>query len=100
MKKIIMMVERSKDYFDAYSDNCEGIYAAGDCIVKDLRQVVTACNDGAIAASSISRYLSTPPAHSATCSNFIYSIILTLIKERFRKTIMEKPIMSFYYHMF
>ena len=37
--------------------NCEtaikGIYAAGDCISKDLRQVVTACADGAIAASHI-----------------------------------------------
>ena len=32
MKKIIMMVERSKDYFDAYSDNCDGIYAAGNSI--------------------------------------------------------------------
>ena len=31
----------------------KGIYAAGDCIVKNLRQVVTACNDGAIAADSI-----------------------------------------------
>lgn len=39
------------------STSIEGIYAAGDCIVKDLRQVVTACNDGAIAASSISKYL-------------------------------------------
>jgi len=35
----------------------EGIYAAGDCTVKDLRQVVTACNDGAIAANSIIKYL-------------------------------------------
>lgn len=34
-----------------------GIYAAGDCIQKDLRQVVTACNDGAIAANSIIREL-------------------------------------------
>ena len=32
MKKIIMMVERSKDYFDAYSENCDGIYAAGGSI--------------------------------------------------------------------
>ena len=39
------------------STSSEGIYAAGDCIVKDLRQVVTACNDGAIAANSVSRYL-------------------------------------------
>ena len=35
----------------------KGIYAAGDCIQKDLRQVVTACNDGAIAANSLSKLL-------------------------------------------
>jgi len=35
----------------------KGIYAAGDCIVKDLRQVVTACNDGAIAANSVIKAL-------------------------------------------
>jgi len=34
-----------------------GIYGAGDCIKKDLRQVVTACNDGAIAANSIIKSL-------------------------------------------
>lgn len=32
MEKIIMMIEKSKDFFDAYSDNCDGIYAAGDSI--------------------------------------------------------------------
>ncbi len=31
----------------------EGIYAAGDVIAKQLRQVVTACNDGAIAGQHI-----------------------------------------------
>ena len=35
----------------------EGIYAAGDVTKKQLRQVVTATNDGAIAANSVSRYL-------------------------------------------
>ena len=35
----------------------KGIFAAGDCIQKDLRQVVTACNDGAIAANSVNKYL-------------------------------------------
>ena len=30
-----------------------GIYAAGDVIAKELRQIVTACNDGAIAAQHI-----------------------------------------------
>ena len=32
-----MMIERSKDYFDAYSDNCDGIYAAGSSI--DIRLI-------------------------------------------------------------
>lgn len=39
------------------STNIKGIFAAGDVIDKDLRQVVTACNDGAIAASSAIKYL-------------------------------------------
>ena len=39
------------------STSVEGFYAAGDCIAKDLRQVVTACNDGALAANSIIKKL-------------------------------------------
>lgn len=35
----------------------DGLYAAGDCTSKALRQVVTACNDGAIAANSIASRL-------------------------------------------
>lgn len=35
--------------------SCKGIYAAGDVRKKFLRQVVTATNDGAIAAQSINR---------------------------------------------
>lgn len=35
----------------------KGIYAAGDCITKGLRQVITACNDGAIAANSVAKLL-------------------------------------------
>ena len=34
-----------------------GIYGAGDCIVKGLRQVITACSDGAIAAEEASHYV-------------------------------------------
>lgn len=34
-----------------------GLFACGDCIKKNLRQVVTACGDGAIAAMSCVRYL-------------------------------------------
>lgn len=34
-----------------------GIYGAGDCVTKNLRQVITACADGAIAAQECSRYV-------------------------------------------
>ena len=32
MEKIIMVIGASKDMLGAYSDNCDGIYAAGDTI--------------------------------------------------------------------
>jgi len=35
-----------------------GLFAAGDTIKKETRQVVTACNDGAIAAVNVMKYLS------------------------------------------
>ncbi len=34
-----------------------GIYGAGDCTAKNLRQVVTACSDGAVAALEASNYI-------------------------------------------
>lgn len=34
-----------------------GIYGAGDCVTKNLRQVITACADGAIAAQEASHYV-------------------------------------------
>lgn len=37
--------------------NVDGVYAAGDICVKNLRQVVTAVSDGAIAATSLEKYL-------------------------------------------
>lgn len=37
--------------------NIEGVFAAGDCRVKALRQVVTATNDGAIATISAEKYI-------------------------------------------
>lgn len=37
--------------------NKEGIYAAGDCSVKQYRQLTTAVNDGTIAALSVINYL-------------------------------------------
>lgn len=35
----------------------DGIYGAGDCVTKNLRQVITACADGAIAAQEASHYV-------------------------------------------
>ncbi|APJ38398.1 NAD(P)/FAD-dependent oxidoreductase [Mycoplasmopsis pullorum] len=40
------------------STNVPGIYVAGDIRVKNVRQIVTAAGDGAIAAKAISDYLS------------------------------------------
>ena len=37
--------------------NIKGVYAVGDCRVKDLRQVITASNDGAIAAINVEKYI-------------------------------------------
>lgn len=36
----------------------DGVYGAGDVCIKNLRQVVTAVSDGAVAATSLERYLS------------------------------------------
>lgn len=47
-------------YFDSGEDCCtntEGVYVAGDCRSKRIRQVVTASADGAIAAMAACRYL-------------------------------------------
>lgn len=32
MEKIIMVIEQSGNHFGAYSESCDGIYAAGDSI--------------------------------------------------------------------
>ena len=34
-----------------------GIFGAGDCVTKTLRQVITACADGAVAAQNAARYV-------------------------------------------
>ena len=47
-------------YFDSGEDCCTatpGVYVAGDCRSKRIRQVVTAAADGAIAAMAACRYL-------------------------------------------
>ena len=37
--------------------NIDGVYVAGDCRSKLLRQIVTASSDGAISAFQVSKYL-------------------------------------------
>ena len=49
-----------RGYFDAKEDCCTGtpgVYVAGDCRCKTVRQVTTAAADGAIAATTACRYL-------------------------------------------
>ena len=43
----------------AMSTSARGLFACGDCCHKDLRQVVTACSDGAVAAFTAEAYLET-----------------------------------------
>lgn len=38
-----------------YKTKIDGIYAVGDCLKKDMYQVITACSDGAMAANNIIR---------------------------------------------
>ena len=38
--------------------SCDGVYVAGDCRTKDIRQLVTAAADGAVAADATVNYLS------------------------------------------
>lgn len=42
---------------DKMHSKVAGIYGAGDCVTKTLRQVITACADGAIAAQEASHYV-------------------------------------------
>ena len=54
------LVELDKGYIvtnEAMATKTEGIFACGDTRKKETRQVVTACNDGAIAALSAVKYI-------------------------------------------
>ncbi len=55
----------SRGYFDS-TESCEtgtpGIFAAGDCRSKEIRQLTTAVGDGAVAALAACRYLERHPA--------------------------------------
>ena len=55
------LVDLSKDGYIIANENMEtqtrGLFVAGDCRLKKVRQLTTACSDGAIAATSASTYL-------------------------------------------
>ncbi len=55
---IINLNERNEIIVDGnMKTNVDGIFAAGDCIVKKYRQVTTAVADGTVAALSVSEFL-------------------------------------------
>lgn len=42
---------------DSMETNIKGVYVAGDCRKKELRQIITACSDGAIAATKANIFI-------------------------------------------
>jgi predicted RNase H-like HicB family nuclease len=40
MKKIKIIIEKSADYYDAYAENCEGIYGAGETVAAAKENVM------------------------------------------------------------
>ena len=53
-------IETNRNYVvsdGSMKTNVEGVFVAGDVRVKELRQVVTAVNDGAIAAVNAGKYV-------------------------------------------
>ncbi len=58
IKGLVELNERNEIIVDGdKKTNIDGVFAAGDCIVKKYRQVTTAVADGTIAALSVSEYL-------------------------------------------
>lgn len=59
---LVKLNERKEIVVDSdLKTNIDGVFAAGDCIVKKYRQVTTAVADGTISALSAARYLSEKP---------------------------------------
>ena len=55
------LVDRNKQYIitnEAMETKTDGLYAIGDCRDKQVRQLTTAANDGAICAFNLNKYLS------------------------------------------
>ncbi|MHB8091868.1 MAG: thioredoxin-disulfide reductase [Syntrophales bacterium] len=58
LRAVVDLDERGYVKVDAnMKTSAQGLFAAGDCIAKQLRQVVTACGDGANAAYSAQLYV-------------------------------------------
>jgi len=57
------LVEIDKAGYVVADESCktktDGVFVAGDCRTKDIRQVATAIGDGAIAATAVCKYLNT-----------------------------------------
>ena len=60
-EKFATLVELDKNGYVVAGEDCktsrDGVYVAGDCRTKDVRQLVTAASDGAVAAEAVARYL-------------------------------------------
>lgn len=59
VKKIISLNDSNYILADNGKTNKEGIYAAGDCTLKEVKQLTTAVSDGTIAATNVINYLKT-----------------------------------------
>ena len=57
VKDFVKINEQGYVETDEQKTNIDGLYAAGDVCVKNLRQVVTAVGDGALAATELERYV-------------------------------------------
>lgn len=56
VKDVVALDHSGNIVVDSHQEtSCTGVYAAGDCCVKDLRQVVTATGDAATAAVNMER---------------------------------------------
>lgn len=60
-EKFATLVELDKNGYIVAGEDCktsrDGVYVAGDCRTKEVRQLVTAASDGAVAAEAAARYL-------------------------------------------
>lgn len=60
VKNIIALNEHGYVIADSeQKTNVDGVYAAGDVCIKQLRQIVTATGDGALAATELEKYVAT-----------------------------------------